>query len=95
MTRPSYLKMKRIARDELKNIVLSRDEYVCQSCHQNKSWEELTLHHKKGWEEGEFDQENMVTLCRQCHDVVHGIVRDSKGKIIKYKDKQGIEVELR
>ncbi len=87
--------MKKIARDEIKNIVLSRDGYVCQSCHKEKSWEELTLHHRQGWEAGEFDQENMVTLCRQCHDVVHGIERDADGKVIRYKDKTGVEVELK
>jgi 5-methylcytosine-specific restriction endonuclease McrA len=93
--RPTYNGLKRIARDELKNLVLTRDKYICQSCKQEKRWEDLTLHHRHGWEVGEFDKENLVTLCRDCHDIVHGIKRNVKGEVISYVDKTGIEKELR
>ena len=53
-----------------KAYVLSRDNYSCQNC-KSKS-KRLEVHHIQfKSENGSDDQENLITLCKECHDRVH------------------------
>ena len=73
-------------------IVKQRDGNSCQVCGRNKSElppKELHAHHIMPWEkypELRFDVDNGVTLCKQCHNLVHrsdGIfIERIDGKII-------------
>lgn len=50
--------------------VLQRDEYMCQLC--KKTQRELHVHHVIWESQGGADvPENLLTLCKQCHDKVH------------------------
>ena len=56
---------------KLANKIRKRDNYTCQLC---GSHEHLQVHHKKyikdrlAWE---YDEENLITLCSECHKKVH------------------------
>jgi hypothetical protein len=68
-----------------KDFVLNRDGYKCQnnSCKTKEKQPKLEVHHiifrMNG---GSDEQENLVTLCKCCHDGVHDgtVVLKSKGK---------------
>ena len=53
-----------------KAYVLNRDNYSCQNC-KSKS-KRLEVHHIQfRSENGSDDQENLITLCKECHDLIH------------------------
>jgi len=55
--------------EELRNQVLHRDGWRCQSC---GIMSNLEVHHKEfRSHEGEDSEENLVTLCTMCHARVH------------------------
>ena len=56
------------------NAVKRRDNWACQTCGSNKS---LHAHHVVAWAEDEslrYDEENGITLCRDCHSKHHPIM---------------------
>jgi HNH endonuclease len=85
-----------------RNKVLERDNYICQQCkRQCKKYEKgLAAHHIKSYAqypEFRYDVENGVTMCRQCHMLLHGKPFEIKqvlcacgcGKLIKSYDIYG------
>lgn len=53
--------------------VKHRDWFTCKVCGESKS-DEMNAHHLNGWnwcEEGRYDIDNGVTLCKSCHDDFH------------------------
>jgi len=55
--------------------VLKRDDHRCQmpSCGSNKR---LNVHHIQPWSKASslrFDENNLITLCRKCHDSIKGM----------------------
>ena len=55
-----------------KAFVLDRDSYVCQSCKGKSKDSRLEVHHIQfRSENGSDDVENLITLCKTCHDKVH------------------------
>lgn len=61
---------------KLANKIRKRDNYTCQLC---GSHEHLQVHHKKyikGRLAWEYDEENLITLCSECHKKVHNIKID-------------------
>ena len=56
---------------KLANKIRKRDDYTCQLC---GSHEHLQVHHKKyikGRLAWEYDEENLITLCSECHKKLH------------------------
>ena len=55
--------------EELRNQVLRRDGWRCQSC---GTMSNLEVHHKEfRSQSGDDSEENLITLCTSCHDAVH------------------------
>ena len=55
--------------DELRNQVLRRDSWRCQSC---GTMSNLEVHHKEfRSQSGDDSEQNLITLCSGCHTVVH------------------------
>jgi 5-methylcytosine-specific restriction endonuclease McrA len=55
--------------EQLRNEVLRRDGWRCQSC---GSMSNLEVHHKDfRSHSGEDSEENLITLCNACHAAVH------------------------
>jgi len=55
--------------DSLRHQVLSRDGWRCQSC---GTMSNLEVHHKKfRGQSGDDSEQNLITLCFVCHDIVH------------------------
>jgi 5-methylcytosine-specific restriction endonuclease McrA len=55
---------------KLREQVLRRDGWRCQLCGSMKN---LEVHHKLfRSHSGEDDEENLITLCFDCHSSVHG-----------------------
>jgi len=55
---------------ELRNQVLRRDGWRCQAC---GAISNLEVHHKEfRSHSGEDSELNLITLCSNCHGMVHG-----------------------
>ncbi len=55
--------------EELHKQVLRRDGWRCQSC---GTMSNLEVHHKEfRSQSGDDSEENLITLCAVCHDIVH------------------------
>ena len=55
--------------EELRNQVLRRDGWRCQSC---GTMSKLEIHHKEfRSQSGDDLEQNLITLCTSCHDAVH------------------------
>ena len=55
--------------EQLRNQVLRRDGWRCQSC---GSMSNLEVHHKNFLSHsGDDSEENLITLCNACHTAVH------------------------
>ncbi len=66
-----------------KAYVLTRDTYTCQHCKGKSKDQRLEVHHVRYRSEGGSDeQENLIALCKTCHDKVHDneITLKFKGK---------------
>lgn len=64
-----------------REAVLHRDNYTCQCCGKKNC--RLEVHHIKFKSNGGTDdEENLITLCKECHDRVHAgtVVLDKKPK---------------
>jgi 5-methylcytosine-specific restriction endonuclease McrA len=57
--------------DELRERVLRRDFWRCQFC---GSMTNLEVHHQQfRSQSGEDCEDNLITLCTDCHSFLHGI----------------------
>jgi 5-methylcytosine-specific restriction endonuclease McrA len=55
--------------EQLRNQVLRRDGWRCQSC---GTMSNLEVHHKEfRSQSGDDSEHNLITLCAVCHDIVH------------------------
>jgi len=57
--------------------VYERDDFTCQRCHQKGC--RLEAHHVVPWVESRelrFSIDNGITLCEECHKLVHKIIRE-------------------
>ena len=56
----------------LREYVLHRDNHICQHCHGKKHDPILQVHHINGKKEGATDRpEELLTVCKTCHDEHH------------------------
>ena len=59
-------------RDYLAPVIFKRDTYTCSIC--NLTSCELRAHHISPWaedEENRFNEQNIITLCKNCHYKTH------------------------
>jgi 5-methylcytosine-specific restriction endonuclease McrA len=57
------------AYDKLRKQVLPRDGWKCQICGSSRN---LHVHHKQlRSQQGDDDDTNLITLCADCHEVLH------------------------
>ena len=69
-----------------RSAILHRDNYTCQCCGKRNC--RLEVHHIKFKSNGGTDdEENLITLCKECHDGVHAdtVVLNKKPKKMKLK----------
>ena len=68
--RPLRLRLDPASYESLRQLVLRRDGWRCQSC---GTMSNLEVHHKEFRSHGGDDsEENFITLCSSCHASVHG-----------------------
>jgi 5-methylcytosine-specific restriction endonuclease McrA len=66
---PPQLRLDPASYDRLRQQVLRRDSWRCQSCGTMLS---LEVHHKKfRSHSGQDSEENLITLCVDCHASAH------------------------
>jgi 5-methylcytosine-specific restriction endonuclease McrA len=64
--------------EQLRNEALRRDGWRCQSC---GAMSNLEVHHKEfRSHSGDDSEQNLITVCRKCHQLVHGELRFSSQK---------------
>lgn len=74
----------------LKFLIIPRDEYKCQLCNKTILETDLVVHHID-YNHNNNDPENLITLCKGCHYLIHffsnkkHVVR----KLIKIMKKRG------
>lgn len=68
-----------------RNEILERDDYCCQDCLRGKDrlspHIQLHVHHRKyidGLMAWEYTNDQLITLCRECHGKFHGKVPDAR-----------------
>jgi 5-methylcytosine-specific restriction endonuclease McrA len=52
-----------------REYVLRRDNYTCQKCHHYGG--ELHVHHKTYKRHGNESVNDLITLCKSCHEKIH------------------------
>lgn len=84
-----------------KAYVLTRDTYTCQYCKEKSKDHRLEVHHVLYRSEGGSDkQENLITLCKTCHDKVHSneitlkLKGEKKGQLSHATQMNNIRVQL-
>jgi hypothetical protein len=82
ITRDERLHKRDYQREEVikwRNLIFERDNYTCQICNKRNGLGEtiyLNAHHLNGWNwyiYGRFDVNNGITLCKDCHNLFHGV----------------------
>ena len=68
---PSRVRLDPHAYEGLRQQVLRRDGWRCQSC---GTTSKLEVHHQQ-FRAGDDSEENLITLCSTCHASVHGPTR--------------------
>jgi len=69
--------------------ILKRDEFTCQQCYDSES--ELHVHHRnyvKGRKPWEYENSDLVTYCKACHDDITDAIKSIKHHIgqLRYSD---------
>ncbi len=68
--KPMQLRLDPEAYERLRQLVLRRDGWRCQSCGNTAN---LEIHHREfRSHSGRDAEENLITLCSTCHVCVHG-----------------------
>jgi ATP-dependent DNA helicase RecQ len=66
------LRLDPISYDRLRQQVLRRDGWRCQSC---GTMSNLEVHHKAlRSHSGDDSEENLITLCSACHSATHHVI---------------------
>jgi 5-methylcytosine-specific restriction endonuclease McrA len=74
--RESTLRLDPKSYEKLRQRVLYRDGWRCQSC---GAMSNLEIHHRKfRSHSGSDSEENLITLCAACHAAVHGQEHNSQ-----------------
>lgn len=66
-------KVKEPISKEMRKQIFERDNYTCQLCY---SWHTIYCHHIEP--QGSASEDNLVTLCLKCHEVIHRLLRNKK-----------------
>ena len=70
--KPERLRLDRVAYESLRQQVLRRDGWRCQSC---GAMVNLEVHHSEfRSHSGHDSEENLITLCSVCHASLHGCI---------------------
>jgi 5-methylcytosine-specific restriction endonuclease McrA len=69
MIRPARLRLNPLLYESLRQQILRRDSWRCQSCGTTSN---LEVHHRElRSHSGADSEENLITLCTVCHAAVH------------------------
>jgi len=67
--KPVRLHLDEVEYENLRQLVLRRDGWRCQSC---GTMSNLEVHHREfRSHSGEDSEENLITLCSTCHAALH------------------------
>jgi 5-methylcytosine-specific restriction endonuclease McrA len=70
------MRLDPVSYDNLRQQVLRRDGWRCQSC---GAMSNLEVHHKQfRSHSGDDSEENLITLCVDCHEEMHIRTRDGE-----------------
>jgi hypothetical protein len=80
MTQRGYGRRHQVAR---KQLLSSQDGILCKRCLSNNIITIATIYHHKDGNQFNTDDDNKMTLCNDCHEIIHGrkVVFTSNGHI--------------
>lgn len=79
--------------DKVKAYVRYRDNYTCQHCKGKSKAPLLEVHHIESRKTGGDSPDNLITLCKTCHDKVHHSEIELKHKRGKsFRDATGVSI---
>jgi len=64
--------------------IMQRDNFECLKCHEPHQLNVHHLYYKNGLKLWEYDDDSMVTLCDDCHNILHDDLLKVSG-IIAFK----------
>ena len=77
-TKKNYSELLRDPRWQKKRLqILERDNFTCQGC--GDTHNTLHVHHKEyvyGRDPWEYENEELITYCKDCHTIIEWIVKD-------------------
>lgn len=62
----------------VREYVLFRDGHTCQHCRGKSGDQILQVHHLESRKTGGNAPDNLITLCKTCHDKYHGLINQKK-----------------
>lgn len=70
---------------KIRERILKRDGFECARCGDTVKRARLTVHHIIPREQGGgYQDENLITLCEHCHDLVEDVGLRTRGAIINW-----------
>ena len=82
--KPAPLRLDPVSYETLRQQILRRDGWRCQSC---GAMSNLEIHHKEFRSHSGHDSaENLITLCRPCHAGVHERKRVLRSPLKEHKN---------
>ena len=80
-TGTDYQKGEMYDQYNVRQYVLFRDDYKCQCCRKHGDGVKLHVHHKESRQTGGNAPDNLITLCKDCHEALHaGTIQLPDGK---------------
>lgn len=82
--------------DEIRSRIIKRDQYTCYRCEmKSPRMNGLSVHHmipraEGGWE----SDDNLITLCHPCHDIVEDQGYRTRAEIMGSYDGDGVNYQI-
>ena len=75
---------------QIKAALKKNSAYICEVCRRNFPPEELQIHHKNH-NQGDNRRDNLLVLCRKCHDKIHAA---EGGAFVKKKNRHADDLKI-
>lgn len=87
ITNEEYQKGNLLGFWNVREFVLYRDNHTCQACKGKSKCKILNVHHIESRKDGGNAENNLITLCKECHKKYHqGLIKQTWKRGASYRD---------